>query len=100
MIWEWMFNSLWGWVGVTGLIVAAAIVVAFFVPQLRGTMLAVAGAALAIGAAYAKGQRDRANLEHRRKERAVKQAREKYDAINRRPDTDRTVEDRLRDGGF
>lgn len=99
-MWDWLFNTLWGWWGVTGLIVIGAGVIAFLIPQLRGPMIGLIGAALAITAAYSKGRRDQLERERQRKERVIKRKQEEYHAVDKRPDTDKTVEDRLRDGTF
>jgi len=99
-MWDFIFNSLWGWLGISGLIVAGCIAVAIIFPTFRVHALAVAGAVLAAATIYTKGNRDRAALEARRKEEAVRKAREAYDAIDRRPDTPESATRRMRNGDF
>lgn len=53
-----LFNSLWGWWGIGGVVVAGALAVAWFIPPLRGIALAVAGGAAAAVTLYTKGSRD------------------------------------------
>lgn len=60
MIWDFLFNSLWGWLGIAGVVVVAALAVAWFFPPFRNIALTVAGGALAIAAIYTKGSRDAA----------------------------------------
>lgn len=95
-----IFDTIWGWLSVASMVVIGCVVVGYFVPSLRLAALAVAGAALTLAGVYAKGSRDRARLEAKRKEEAVAAARQKYDAIDKRPDTDKTVQDRLKQGTF
>jgi cytochrome b subunit of formate dehydrogenase len=97
---DFLWNSLWGWIGITGVIVIAAVAVAWFIPAFRNIALAVAGGAIAATTIYTKGSRDRAALEQRRKEEAVKKIQERYDAIDKRKDDDKSVEDRLDRGNF
>ena len=57
-MWEFLFSSLWGWIGVTGVVVIICGAVAWFVPPLRNAAIAVAGAMLAATGIYTKGQYD------------------------------------------
>lgn len=100
MLMDYIFSHLWGWVGITGIIIAACVAVAIIVPQFRGAALAIAAAAVGATSIYAKGQRDRAALEQKRKEEAVRKAREAYDKIDARPDDPESADKRLRDGSF
>ena len=93
-----IFDTVFGWVGVAGLVVIACIVVGYFIPGLRLIALEVAGGVLAAASIYAKGSHDRAVLENQRKEEAVKRAREAYAKIEARPDTPGTVSKRLGSG--
>lgn len=95
-----IFDSIWGWLGVTTIIVIACGVVAWFIPPLRRIALEVGGVALAVGTIYAKGNRDRAALEQKRKDEAVRKAQADYAKINERKDTPDTVAKRLRDNSF
>lgn len=97
---DWLFSSLTGWLGIAGMIAVGCFAVAWFIPPLRNAAMAVAGVVLSAAAIYAKGNRDRAKLEQRRKDEAVRKARAEYDRIERRPDTPADVEKRLKDGTF
>lgn len=97
---ETFFSSMLGWLGVTGVVVLICGVVAWFVPPLRAPALAIAGVMISLATIYSKGNRDRAALEARRKEEAVRKAKVEYDAIDKRPDTPDDVSRRLRDGSF
>jgi hypothetical protein len=97
---DFLFSTVWGWIGIAGVIAVACMAVAWFVPPLRTVALAVGGAAIAAATIYTKGSRDRAALEQKRKDEAVKKAREKFDAIDARPDDPKTVKDRLDRGTF
>lgn len=95
-----IFDTMFGWWGVAGLAVAGCIVVGYFIPSLRLTMLAIAGVFLSSASIYSKGNRDRAALEKRRRDAAVKKAQDDYADIENRPDTPASVSKRLRDGSF
>lgn len=99
-MWDFLFNSLWGWLGIGGAVAIGAFAVAWFFPPFRNMALAIGGAALTAAAIYAKGNRDRAKLEQRRKDEAVRKVKEKYDAIDKRQDTPDIVTDRLKRGDF
>lgn len=55
---NWGFHSIWAWLGTAGIIIAAAIAVAVFVPGFRKTAISVAVATFAVFALLAKGYRD------------------------------------------
>lgn len=97
---DFIFDHLWGWIGLAGFIVIACVGVAIIFPQFRATAFAVAAGAVGAASIYAKGQQDRAALEQKRKDEAVAKAREKYDEIERRPDDPSDAEKRLRKGDF
>ena len=97
---EFLFNSMWGWVGGATVIIIIAGAVAYFVPPLRRLAIGIAGLAAVAASIYAKGNRDRAAIEKKKRDEAVKRVKEKYDEINRRPDTVDDVSKRLRDGSF
>ena len=99
-MWDFLFHSLAGWLGITGIIVVICGVVAWFFPPLRRIAIEVGAVVLAAAALYAQGSRDRAALEQRRKDEAVAKARKEYDQIDARPDTPADVADRLRKHGF
>lgn len=92
--------SLFGWLGLGGGTIAAALALAWFFPPLRKYALAFAGAAAALAYAYAKGNRDRAAFEQRRKDEAVKKAQDAYDKIDARPDDAESAAKRMSDGSF
>lgn len=97
---EFIFGTVWGWIGTAGLVVIGCAVVAYFIPQFRIHALAVAGVFISAATIYTKGTRDRARLEARRKEEAVQKARKQYDEIDTRPDSNESVAKRMRDGSF
>ena len=97
---DFIFGTLWGWWGVAGIAVLIAIVVGYFVPSLRLAMLGVAGVVISSATIYTKGNRDRAALEKRRQEEAVRNVQSKYDAIDKRPRPPGSTADKLRDGSF
>ncbi len=57
---HWLFSSLAGWLGITGLIIAGCAAVAYLFPPFRRLALEVAGVAFAAAAIYTKGNRDEA----------------------------------------
>ena len=95
-----VFSTLTGWLGVAGVIVVICGVIAWLFPPFRRIALIVAGVAVSFATIYAKGSRDRANLEARRKEEAVQKARKDYEKIDARPDSPDTVGKRMSDGSF
>ncbi len=97
---DFLFNTVWGWLGIAGVIAVGCGLVAWFLPPFRRLAIEVAAVALSAAAIYAKATRDRANLEAKRKEEAVAKARKEYADIEARPDTPNDVSKRLRDGGF
>ena len=57
---DFLFNSLWGWLGVGTLTILILAAIGYFIPSLRLLMLEIAGGILAATAIYAKGNRDEA----------------------------------------
>lgn len=99
-MWEFIFSTVWGWIGTATLVALACLAIAWFIPPLRPYAVAIAGVFLAAATVYTKGSRDRAALEQKRKDEAVKKAREDYAKIDARNDTPDDVAKRLRDGNF
>ena len=99
-MWDFIFSSVWGWIGTAGIVVIASLVVGYFFPQFRIYALGVIGIVVSAATIYTKGSRDRAALENRRKEEAVRKANAAFDKIDARPDTPDSVAKRLRDGSF
>lgn len=99
-MWDILLNSLWGWIGITGVIVIVCALVIWLIPSLRWTAIVTAVGAIFFTAARAMGYRERAEIEKRRKEEAVRRNQAEYDRINKRPDTPTDVEKRLNDGTF
>jgi len=97
---DFFLHSLWGWIGLGGVIIIICGVVAWFIPGFRLVAIEIAGGILAATAIYAKGAKDAEALEAAKKEAAVKKAQEDYAKIDSRPDTDNDVDKRLRDGSF
>lgn len=96
---DWI-NPMAGWSGLAAVVIAAAAAVAWFFPPFRKIAYAVIAATVAALAIYSKGYRDNAAREAKRKEEAVRKAREAYDKIDARPDDAKSVSRRLRDGNF
>lgn len=97
---DFIFSTVWGWIGTAGLIVIVCLVAGYLFPRLRVAALAIGAAAIYAASIYSKGSRDRARIEARRKEEAVARARKAYDAINKRPDTADDVVKRMRNNDF
>lgn len=71
-MWDFLWHSIWGWVGGAGLIVVACAAVGYFFPPLRRVAIEIAGVVLAATAIYAKGTRDESKKWDRAIERDVK----------------------------
>lgn len=95
-----IFDTAWGWVGTAGIIVVICLVVGYVIPQFRLYGLAVIGVVVSAASIYAKGNRDRANLEAKRRDDAVKKAQGDYAKIDARRDTPADVAKRLQRGDF
>ena len=96
---DWI-NPLVAWLGLGGAGIAGLLALAYFVPSFRKYALIAAAGLAAIMTAYTKGNRDRAALEARRKEEAVRKAQKDYAKIDARPDDPASVAKRMRDGSF
>jgi hypothetical protein len=57
-MYDFFFNSIWGWLGIGGTIIAAAGAVAYFFPPFRKLALTVAATTAGVLAIYAKGSSD------------------------------------------
>jgi hypothetical protein len=97
---EFLFSSLYGWLGIGGVIILACIAVGIYFPPFRSLAAAVALGTLAAVGLYTKGSRDRARQDKARREEALKKLQAEYDRINKRPDTPTDVEKRLDKGNF
>lgn len=95
-----IFDTLYGWWGVAGITVIICALVAYFIPSLRLSMIAVGGAALWLASAFTRGWAAAKKDDRRRTDEAVAKARKEYDAIDSRPDTPADVAERLRRGTF
>ncbi len=95
-----IFETLWGWWGVAGIAVVVCAAVAYFIPSLRQSMLAIAGSAIWLASAFTKGWAAAKKDEKRKTDAAVAKARKEYDAIDARRDTPADVAERLRRGTF
>lgn len=95
-----IFNSIWTWIGLAGVVVIGCIIVGYLFPSLRVAALAVAGAALTVAGAFAKGYNARARLERKRQDEAVRKVQRKYDDIDKKPYKPSDVERRIRDESF
>lgn len=99
-MWNVIFGSMWGWIGTAGVVVLICIVLGYFFPSFRVIGLAIAGVVISAASIYSKGSRDRAALEAKRRDEAVRKAQKDYADIDARPDTGDSVAKRLRDGTF
>jgi hypothetical protein len=97
---DFLFNSIWGWLGIGGTVIAVALAVAWFIPPFRKLALTVAAFAAGVLAVYAKGASDAKRRERERSEAAVRKINKKYGEIDARPDDDSTVDRKLRGGKF
>lgn len=97
---DFLFNSIWGWAGIGGVVIIGALAAAYFFPPFRKLALAVAAGAVAVLAIYSKGASDNARREKEKRDKAVKKAEKDYAKIDARPDKPDDVAKRLRDGSF
>lgn len=97
---DFLTNTIWGWLGISGTIIAAALAVAWFFPPFRKIALTVAAFAAGVMTIYAKGASDARRAERAKSDAAAKRIGKKYGEIDARTDTDRDVDKRLRDGKF
>lgn len=97
---EAMWNSLWAWIAIPGLIAVVLLVASWRFPEFRRILWAAAGLVAIAASLVAKGHRDRKRIEDEKREAAVKKVQEKYDEIERKPSGPSDVDKRLRDGTF
>ena len=97
---DFIFNTLWGWWGVAIMVAIGCGIAAWIFPTLRVPLIAVAGVFISAASLVTKGRMDEKKAEAKRREEALKKVQEKYDEIDKRPDTDDDVAKRLRDGTF
>ena len=96
----WILDHYIATLSITVISIIACGAVAWFIPPLRrlaieaGILIATAAAIFTRGYLAAKRE-DRA-----KQEKAVEKAKQEFDKIDARPDTDSTVDKRLRDGSF
>lgn len=100
MILHAIFDTLYGWWGVAGITVIFCVALGYFVPSLRLSMIAIAGAAIWLASAFTKGWAAAKADDQRKTEEAIQKARAEYDQIDARPDTTDDVANRLRGGNF
>lgn len=97
---SWLLDHMWATMSVATLIVIACGAIAWFIPPLRRIAIEVgvfvAGLAVVFTRGYLTAKRERAAKD----EKMVKRAQEKFDEIDRRPDTSDDLDKRLRDGKF
>ena len=100
MIFNFIWNTLYGWIGVAALVCIAMVAVSLYFPMFRKYAIAVAVVVISSASLYGKGWRDRKALDDARKEKAVKRIQEDYHEIDSRSDTVSDVVKRMRDGSF
>ena len=97
---DWLWHSIAAQIGLAGLVIAALIAVAVFVPFARRIAIEAIVVVASAGAIYLKGVSDKRRQEKEKKDAAVKKAQDKFHKIDARPDTDADIDKRLRDGNF
>lgn len=97
---SWILDHYIATLSLATLFVIGCGAVAWFFPPLR--RLAIEAAVLVIGALaiFTRGYMTAKKEERAKDEKMVKKAQEKFDEIERRPDTDSDLDKRLRDGRF
>lgn len=98
-MWQFIFSSVWGWIGTAGVIVIACGVVGWLIPQSRPYVIALAVVALSVATAFTKGFLARGKKEQEKRDAVVKKLDTDYQAIEKRTDANR-ARDRLRDDSF
>ena len=92
---DFILHSLWGWLGLAGVIVAACVAVGYFFPPLRRIAIEVAAVVIAATAIYTRGSRDEAAKWNRAIEKDVQKGQQA------RSDAQRDVESgRVRGDGW
>lgn len=97
---DFIFSTVWGWIGTAGIIVIAGLVVGYLIPQTRIYVIGIIGVAISLATIYTKATRDERARQQRLKDEAVNDAQNKYRKIDSRPDDPGTVADRLRNNNF
>ena len=97
---DFLTNTIWGWLGIGGAIIAAALAIAWFVPPFRRLALTVASVAAGVLFVYAKGASDAKRREREKSEKAVAKRQAEYGRIDNRADGPDAVAKRMRDGTF
>lgn len=94
-----IFDTLWGWWGVAGVVLVVCGLIAWLIPQARIYAIAVAGTVITAASIFAKGYAARGKKEQEKRDAAVKKVGGEYDKIEARTDANR-ARDRLRDNSF
>lgn len=97
---SWILDHYIATASLTVIIVAACVAVAWFFPMFRRIAIEVAVGVLGAMAIFTRGYMTAKKEEREKDEKMVKKAQEKFDEIDRRPDTGSDVDKRLRDGKF
>lgn len=97
---DWFTHSPFALLGTGGTVLVALGAVAYFFPPFRKLCIEIGGILIAAMALYAKGVSDQSKSDKAKRDKMVGKVKEKYDEIDARPDDDRTVDERLRRGGF
>ena len=71
---DFLFNSIWGWLGIGSSIIAACVAIGWFFPPFRKLAWTVAGATAGVLAIYAKGANDAKRRERERQAAAERAA--------------------------
>lgn len=59
-MWEFIFGTIWGWIGTAGVVVIICVAVGYFFPPLRVIAIEIAAVVISAASIYAKGNRDEA----------------------------------------
>ena len=97
---DFLTNTIWGWLGIGGAVIAGSLALAWFVPPFRKLALTVASVAAGILFVYAKGADDAKRREREKNERAAAKRQADYTAIDNRADGPDAVAKRMRRGEF
>jgi hypothetical protein len=86
---DFLFNSIWGWLGIGGSVIAACVAIGWFFPPFRKLAWTIAGATAGVLAIYTKGAADAKRRERERQAAAERKAVERGNKA--RADAERDV---------
>lgn len=95
-----LIDPFWGYAAAFGAAAAGAAAVAYFVPQLRGAMLAAIAVGAAVLTIYRKGQKAQKEIEAKKKAKVIEKVQKEYKKIDERNTDWDYASDRLKKGTF